>query len=241
MFKFLVPFDVRIVVLRALVTACGTWTAFAIAQAPPSGVAIIVSGVDSTNVDQGGVAFAASRRALRQTESAIADCIERAVAARYPHVAITRPDDFYRLAFPALTSEEAPRSLESLTILLQDAAFRERLSAAGFGYLIVAGGTTEHREREGSVNLFVLQGGYGGGRAWFWGTAVWDNTSKLTAYVIDLKRQVTDSEVTAAAKDNSSFGIYLYLPVGKPSMAQIDACRQLGTAVAQALAKVTQP
>jgi hypothetical protein len=205
-----------------------------------SGVAIIISGVAMTDVDSSGVAFSASRRALRQTENAIADCIEHAVAARYPHLAITRPDEFYRLAFPALTSEEAPRSLESLAILLQDVTFRERLSAAGLDYLIVAGGATEHHEREGGVNLLGV-GGAMGGVAWFWGMAVWENTSTLTAYVIDLKRPVTDIEVTAAAKDKSAFGIYLYLPVGKPSFAQFDACSQLGAAVAQALEKVAQP
>jgi hypothetical protein len=223
----------RGVARRLVVFACLLISTDGMAE-PPSAVAVVISGIARSDVGSEGGTFTATRRQIEEFEVALAGCIERAVMQRHPGVRVMMPGRFYELAFPRLTAAEAPRSLESLQVLLQDDVFRSTLLAAGVKQIVVAGGAARRSYQTGAVQPYYI-GGYAAGVLWLWGSIVWDNESRLAAYVIDIERRVSAAEIQSFAKDQSSFGVHILLPTGNPSGAQEKACSDLGDRVAASL------
>lgn len=224
---------------RLVVLACLLLPTEGIAD-PPSTVAIVISGIARSDVGSEGGTFTATRKQIEEFEVALAACIERAVTQRHTGVRVMMPRRFYELAFPRLTAAEAPRSLGSLQALLQDDVFRRKLLAAGVKQIVVAGGAAQRSYQEGAIRPHYI-GGYGFGVLWLWGSIVWDNDSRLAAYVIDIGRRASAAEVQSAAKDQSTFGVHIFLPTGRPSDAQERACSELGEKVAASLVERAPP
>lgn len=222
-----------------VVLACLLTFADGIAESP-SAVAIVISGIVRSDVGPEGATFTAPRSQIEEFEAELAGCIERAVMRRHPDIRVVTPRRFYELAFPRLTAAEAPRSLDSLQALLQDDVFRGKLLASGVKQIVVAGGAAQRSYQKGAIQPYYI-GGYGAGVAWLWGSIVWDNDSRLAAYVIDIERRVLAAEAESVAKDQSSFGVHIFLPTVSPSDAQGKACSDLGEKVAASLGERAPP
>src|SRR5215468_4103277 len=78
----------------------------------------------------------------RAVEGELVGCIRDGIRRAHPELRVVPPDDFRRLAFPDLPPDAAPRSPHYLGMLLDNAAFRERIAPLNLHYLIAIGGET---------------------------------------------------------------------------------------------------
>lgn len=173
--------------------------------------------------------FSLEGHALMRDE--VVDCIGRSIRNTNPSLQIVPPEEFRRAAFPDLEPEAAPRSPDSIALLLTHPVFRERISALNIRYLIVVGGATEYPRRSGGIYC----GGAGHGAGCL-GLIVWDKETRLAASVIDLKRARPAGEVKATASGNPWFGVFLIFPIGLPAPTEASACYDLGVAITKFIA-----
>ncbi len=173
--------------------------------------------------------FSLEGHALMRDE--VVDCIGRSIRNANPSLQIIPPEEFRRAAFPDLEPEAAPRSPDSIALLLTHPVFRERISALNIRYLIVVGGATEYPQKSGEISCF---GGPHGAACL--GLIIWDKETRMAASVIDLKRARPAGEVTVTASGNPWFGVFLFYPIGLPAPTEPSACHDLGVAITKFIA-----
>lgn len=158
----------------------------------------------------------------RDLEKAAVRCISSAVTKTFPFVRIVSADEFRRAAFPDLPADAAPHSAEFVALLMNDPRFLQRIAPLRLRYLISVSGATEQS----------VVGAGGGGPA---GLVVWNRSTRLSASVLDLKREQAACELSASVAGNPWMLIVGGLPLGIPSMTESQACEELGRSVTKFL------
>ena len=117
----------------------------------------------------------------------LASCITRALRRGNVNVPLVTGAEFARIAFPEFAeSEAAPHSAASLEVLVGNARFRERLTAAEIRYVVVVTGSNSVRET------------FHGTECWWipyflpicGKSHSWDSTIRVVATVYDLSQQL---------------------------------------------------
>jgi hypothetical protein len=179
------------------------------------------------------VAIVVSPETTEVTSDAVG-CISKVLRERFPNLRIVLPDEFHKLAFPDVALELAPRALIYLPLLLNDPAFRARITPLDLRYLISVQGKTDQKAKP----FFGGAGGYGGAVTWF--GAEWDRKSNVTASILDLKQDTGAGEIRASAEGKPWFVciglLIMCAPFGAPAFTEAKACDEIGTAVAKFLA-----
>lgn len=168
-------------------------------------------------------------------EEQFAACVRQAVSAMDIPVRVITGTQFRALAFPDLDPRAAPRSMETLRSLFPDQRFRERIEAAGIGYIAVLGGETRTSGTKGGIGCF---GGYGGAACI--GSLWWDHESHLSALVVDMRSGTEWSKPGVDASGTSWFAMLAVLPLAAPSFHEAEGCKRFGGAVASTLAEMHQ-
>jgi hypothetical protein len=191
-------------------------------------VAVVVN-METTESDSSApeVQFVHARPDL---DASFARCVARSLKSAHVPLRVVNREDLNSIAFPGVNQGSAPRSLASITLLLDNPTFQSRLAEAGIRYLAVIGGETHIGGTEGGI--------------WCGGTpygacigAIWrDHDSDLSAVVIDIEAGQRAASERTQASDKSSFGVALIIPFGKPSFVDAKSCPKVGAAVAQTLA-----
>jgi hypothetical protein len=164
-------------------------------------------------------------------ERQFAACVGRALAQQQLPMKAIDAGAMNQVAFPGIHARQAPRSIEALTLLWDNAEFLRRLDGAGIRYIAVIGGQTRVSDTQGGIGC----AGGGAGAACL-GTVHWDNETGLSATVIDLLARRQAGSAAVQASDTAIFGMALWFPFGKPSFVHEIACPRIGAAVATALA-----
>ena len=164
-------------------------------------------------------------------DASFARCVTRALKSDHIPLRVVNREDLNSIAFPGVDAGNAPRSLASITLLLDNATFQSRLAEAGIRYLAVIGGQTHVGGSEGGIWCDGW-GGYGGCLGAIWS----DHDSELSAVVIDIEAGQRAASAKTQASDTSVFGMALIIPFGKPSNVDAKSCPKVGAAVAQTLA-----
>jgi hypothetical protein len=187
------------------------------------------------------VAIVVSPETTDLTSDAV-NCISKALKERFPNLQIVLPNEFHRAAFPDVALELAPRALIYLPLLLNDPAFRARITPLGLRYLISVQGKTDQQGK-----LFgggAGAGGPGPGGAVTWFGAEFDRKSNVTASILDLQ-QGQSGEVRASAEGKPWFVciglLIMCAPIGAPAFTEAKACDEIGAGVAKFFAGESMP
>jgi len=165
-------------------------------------------------------------------EKEIVTCISDEMRKAHPSLRIVLPNEFRHTAFPDLAPEAAPNTPESLALLLDHAAFRDRIASLRIRYLVSVQGRTDSKY-DGGVEC----GGGPGGAACI-GLLSWDRKSNLTASILDLKQVRAAGELKVLASGRPWFFFVFPSPlmIGAPAFTESKACGELGQALGKFLA-----
>ncbi len=163
-------------------------------------------------------------------EARILDCVRDEITGLRPGQQIVSFDRFRRIAFPDLRRESVPRRPDFFAVMLDSAEFYENIAPLGLRYVAFVGGVTETSDPHGEGICVVSPGG--GGCFAYW---EWDQTSRIGATILDLKKAKTVDRLEARASGKAWFAIVGIFPLGVPSATGAVACRDLGTRIAQFL------
>lgn len=189
----------------------------ALAQAPaPLRVGIVGWPLDSAD-------------ALHALVSDVEDCLTARIRAVAPEITIVPQRAIRDALFPLLEPATQPQSEEAFAKLLARDDVRTRLSARGLRYLVAFAGGTRKEEWGGGI---LCGAGYGGGGClgFMWrgeGTA-------LDAALWSLDGSPTVRREAAKAEGTSIVPAFL-LPIPLMAQTHAEACRELGTRVANAI------
>ena len=167
----------------------------------------------------------------RAVEGELVGCIRDGIRRAHPELRVVPPDEFRRLAFPDLAPEAAPRSPQYLGMLLDSAAFRERIAPLNLHYLIAISGETRVKQTGGAVaGTAPAPGG-----AFLVGGWIWNRDTRLVASILDLKVTGAPAEMGATAQGTAWLVLIEGLPLGAPAFTEGRACAELGDKVARYL------
>ena len=163
-------------------------------------------------------------------ENSINKCVTKAVHQANPSDKVIPPDEFRRVVFPDLEFSEAPHSVESFKLLLDDPTFLDRIAPLGLRYLVIASSTNREDKNTwghcsaGYMSLACLGG------------VVWDKSSQIAGVILDLKQARTlPAELSATASGKSEFGFFIIVPYAFRADTRSAACDVFGKAVAKAI------
>ena len=160
----------------------------------------------------------------------VAACVRRSIGSTRPELRVVSPDDFQEIAFPGLTPEETPHEPEYVTVLIEDATFRDRIAPLGLRYLVIVGGLITTRDLWGDMLCGV---GYGGGGCV--GLMAAEEETRLVATVFDVKRSGRLRDVTAAHQSREYFAMFVIIPFFKPGVTLTEACRDVTAEILAAI------
>jgi hypothetical protein len=164
-------------------------------------------------------------------ERKFAGCVAEAVQKAHPRAPVVSPKEFRRAVFPGLAAGALPDPWRGLVPVVDDPVFRERAASLGLRYIVWLSGDSTI-EYDG----FEVDGGAGGGVL----GVRWRRTTRLRAYVLDLKTSLWAGAVNVNTKDTIAVAlvvIQIYpIPLAKPGFTEGPACRELGERVEEFLA-----
>jgi carboxyl-terminal processing protease len=154
-----------------------------------------------------------------EKENEIVECVGNSIQKAHPTVRVLRPDQFRRVAFPNLPSEEVPP--QPWEHLLEEPAFRERIAPLGLRYLIVVSGETkEDWWLEPTLSALFYAG---------------ERTSRLAALILDAKGGGQVGRALGHASGRSGW-VILPIPFYFAAPTETRACGKIGEGVAKFLA-----
>jgi len=160
-----------------------------------------------------------SKKFSLEKENEVAECVGNSIQETHPTVRVLRPDQFRRVAFPNLPSEEVPP--QAWEHLLEEPAFRERIAPLGLRYLIVVSGeTTEDRWLEPTLSALFYAG---------------ERTSRLEALILDVNGGGQVGRVLGHASGRSGW-VILPIPFYFAAATETRACGKIGKGIAKFLA-----
>lgn len=191
--------------------------------------------------------YATSESEARAAEDKISSCITKAIRKAHPLVRIVSAEEFRRTAFPDLDFGTAPRSPESIALLLNNPVFLERMAPLVLRYLVIVGGiVTEQRinfrggRPSGGGGPFYPPGGTSDPYLYVFV----DRNSQVGALILDIKQAHASGEVSVTASGHPWLvwvPAALPIPVGLPAFTESRACGELGKAVVEFIAGGNKP
>lgn len=162
-------------------------------------------------------------------EAKLSECVHQALHEAGQASKLIPPDEFRRLVFPGFDITTAPRSIESLVLLLKTPEFRQKIESLRLRYLISV------REQTSSRSEGVAAGveGFGAPVGIFGSTH--EKTTTITARIIDMKTASQTDVVSTTAKSTGFYGIVVILPIIVPPMSESAACQRFGSEVVKSI------
>jgi hypothetical protein len=170
------------------------------------------------------------RKEEQEVEEKFATCVRQEAASSNLPVKVITGTEFRAILFPDLDPRAAPRSMETLHLLIPDQRFQKRIQDGHIDFIAVLGGETRTSETKGSI---LCGGGYGGGACFgaFW----WDHESHVSALVVNMRSGIEHLQKGDDASGTSWFAMLAIVPVAAPSLHEVKACGSFGRAVVQSL------
>jgi len=163
-------------------------------------------------------------------EGRLAACVQQALKDAGRAAKLIPADEFRRTVFPDRDITSAPRSAESLALLLKVPQFRQQIDSLHLRYLITVREDTasryESKEFESSAGIVV--------------TSTHTKRTDLTARIIDMKRASQPGVVSATAQSTGVYGVVAILPIIVPAVTESTACERLGLEVVKFISSETE-
>jgi hypothetical protein len=142
-------------------------------------------------------------------ETDLANCLGDALAEAYPELVVIPETTFVQTIFPDLPAALAPRSPEYIKLALTHPDVRERIATLNLKYLVYVAGTREMERNWRDLEVACV-GGYN--VAWCGGGIILEQTSRLTAVIIDVE---TTRELNSirASDSGTSWIVMPFLPI----------------------------
>jgi len=162
-------------------------------------------------------------------EARLGECLQEALHKACKTSKLIPSDEFRRLVFPGSDITSAPRSGESLTLLLKAPEFRQKIDSLWLRYLISIKEATWSKQELGGV----VGGGYGA-PGFIIGSAQEKRTT-LTAHIIDVKTGSEIDVVDIRAESTGFYGCVVILPIVVPPRTESPACQRFGSEVVKSI------
>jgi hypothetical protein len=166
-------------------------------------------------------------------EARLSECVQQALHEAGRALKLIPSDEFRRLVFPDFDITSAPRSTESLVLLLKVPQFRQKIDSLQLRYLV----TVKQEETSSRPEGFGVGGGYPG-------IAILGATHKkrteLTACIIDMKSASETGVVSTTAESTGFYGWVIILPIIVPAMTELSACQHFGREVVKSISSRTE-
>jgi hypothetical protein len=154
-------------------------------------------------------------------EDRISRCLSKSMRRIAPSMSVTGGKEFRRVAFPALSLQEAPHTAESIVVLLGSPAFRQRIVPRGLRYFAVV--KVDSKERFGDL-------------------PPWSEESRFSVSLIDV--QGTDAphrEDAGAVRSKGSGHVFRQLMNPTPlGSIESQVCAEIGRRLGEELARRTR-
>lgn len=207
----------RLALLLTVVIACCAKTDVQVAQRITTGIET-GDGITVILDYRGGTPDDAHK-----LEKAIGQCVSEALKERRPGARFIDPVDFRRAVFPGMDVTSAPRSPESIFLVLDKPQVRDAVKALNLRYLVCV------KECTSSTAQAVVEG-----RMMPLALGVFqEKKTVLSANVIDLRKACDSGDVTSTATDVGYYGFISILPVAIPAFTESRACKSLGMKVVE--------
>ncbi len=166
-------------------------------------------------------------------EEWIANCIGEAMHEVSPTLQLIPPGEFRASLFPWFEHATAPDNAGELASLLNKPLVQERIAALGLRYVIALDGSTTKGVHKGASGC-----GVHGCLGYVW----WDENSKLSATVWDLKQVHSSGSLEVSASGRSSISFFILpFPFYSDASTEHTACTDLGEQLARFLTNRAQP
>jgi hypothetical protein len=163
-------------------------------------------------------------------ETGLADCLISELADRQNQYDLLPSATFKRVAFPNLSADHAPDSPEYVKLALTHPDVQKRLQALRVKYMIYIAGTTEVTHDWGDVAC-----GFGAGAGGCAGMVVADQTSELSAMIMDIQASGNITNVMAATEGKNWLVVLGILPIWNQAPTRRAACEVLANKVIEKL------
>jgi hypothetical protein len=167
--------------------------------------------------------------ALHALVSDVEDCLTARIRAVAPEIAIVPQRAIRDALFPLMEPATQPRSEDEFAKLLARDDVRVRLSARGLRYLVAFAGGTRKEEWGGGI---LCGAGYGGGGCLGFMWRGEDTALDAVLWSLDGSPAVRRE---AAKAEGTSIVPAFVLPIPLMAQTHAEACRELGTRVANAI------
>ncbi len=164
------------------------------------------------------------------TETGLADCLISELADRQNQYDLLPAATFKRAAFPNLSADLAPNSPEYVKLALTHPDVQERLQALRVKYIIYIAGTTEVTHDWGEIICDVTIGGPA-----CVGIVVFDQTSELSAMIMDIQASGSITNVMATSEGKPWLVVLGILPIWNQAPTRRAACQDLANKVIDAM------
>lgn len=143
---------------------------------------------------------------LSGTSEDALECIDDSLRNLMPGSKVIPPAEFRDIMFPWFEPNMAPRATDTLSRLLRRTAVKRHVDALGVRYVVTIGGGTVGKS-SGWGGAFV-----GPGAGGFIGGVSTQQSTKLTAGILDLKKARLVSEIEAGAEGGGGVGLIVLIP-----------------------------
>jgi hypothetical protein len=195
----------------------------------------IPASIDASEVEKGiallfirGFSFDTNVHDM-DNEQFVIDCIRRTLRNRHPDIPILDIEALQAKVFPHLPVSAVPRQPKYMDILLREDEFRRQMGQHGIQYIAYVGGVSETQQEGGGFCV----GGYAGAACFVF--AEWHEKARLGATVVDLRDISRTDRLRSQSEDTAWFALIGIVPVGMPSNAEDQTCRDVGVQISEYL------
>lgn len=162
---------------------------------------------------------------LTGTSEDVLECIDDALRNLMPGTKVIPPAEFRETMFPWFEPNVAPKATDTLSRLLRRTIVKRRLDALSMRYVVTIGGGTVGKSS-----------GWGGGFAGPGGGVIigglsLQQSTKLTASILDLKKARLVNEIEAGAAGSGAIGLFVMIPIFVSPETETITCKAIAERV----------
>jgi hypothetical protein len=160
-------------------------------------------------------------------EARLSECIQQALNEADRALKLIPSDEFRRLVFPDLDITSAPRSTESLGLLLKVPQFQQKIDSLRLRFLVTVKKEETSSRSDGIVGPYLV-------------LVTHEKIFDLVAHIIDMKSVSEKGVVSTTEKSTGLYGLLGILPIIIPPITESNACQHFGREVVKSISTMTE-